>query len=70
MTQRSAAEILKMLTKEEREALWFIPQAPEGRVVSEAMQQRFQDLGLATAPMADGRRGITVLGAKVQRGAA
>ncbi|MDT8998382.1 hypothetical protein RQP53_03720 [Paucibacter sp. APW11] len=70
MTQaKTATEIRAMLTKEEAAALWFIPQAPEGRVVSEEMQQRFQDLGLATAPMADGRRGITVLGSRVQRGA-
>ena len=58
------------LTAEEREAIWFIPQAPGGRVVSEEMQQRLQDLGLATAPRENGLRGIMVLGAMVQRGKA
>ncbi len=56
------------LTEEERDAIWFIPQAPGGRVVSEAMQQRLQDLGLATAPREGGLRGITEMGAKAQRG--
>jgi len=58
------------LTPEERDAIWFIPQAPGGRVVSEALQQRLQDLGLATAIREDGLRGITELGAMVQRGKA
>ena len=56
------------LTQEERDAIWFIPQAPGGRVVSEAMQQRLQDLGLATAIREDGLRGITELGSLAQRG--
>ena len=56
------------LSQEERDAIWFIPQAPGGRVVSEAMQQRLQELGLATAPRADGLRGITALGSLAQRG--
>lgn len=59
------------LTAEERGNLWFIPQAPGGKVVAEAMQQRFQDLGLATAPdPVTGIRWITMLGDKVRRGAA
>lgn len=69
MTVKTASEIRAQLTPAEVADLWFIPQVFGGRVVSEAMQQRFQDLGLATAPLADGRRGITELGSRVQRGA-
>lgn len=56
------------LTAEERDHLWYMPQQPGGRIVPEAIQQRLQDLGLVTAPLADGQRGITVLGDKVRRG--
>ena len=57
------------LTAEERDHLWYMPQQPGGRIVPEHIQQRLQDLGLVTAPLADGQRGITVLGDKVRRGA-
>lgn len=56
------------LTPEERDHLWYMPQQPGGRIVPEHIQQRLQDLGLVTAPLADGQRGITVLGDKVRRG--
>ncbi len=56
------------LTPEERDHLWYMPQQPGGRVVPEHLQQRLQDLGLVTAPLANGQRGITVLGDKVRRG--
>lgn len=56
------------LTAEERDNLWYMPQQPGGRIVPEPIQQRLQDLGLVTAPLANGQRGITVLGDKVRRG--
>lgn len=56
------------LTPEERDHLWYMPQQPGGRIVPEPIQQRLQDLGLVTAPLANGQRGITVLGDKVRRG--
>ena len=56
------------LTAEERDNLWYMPQQPGGRIVPEPIQQRLQDLGLVTAPLANVQRGITVLGDKVRRG--
>lgn len=56
------------VTAEERAAIYFIPQQVGGKVVSEEMQQRLQEKGLVTAPLADGRRWITILGDEVRRG--
>ncbi len=55
------------LTPEERTALYYIPQAPGGRVVSEELQQRLEDLGLA-AKRPDGTRWLTQLGDQVRQG--
>ena len=55
-------------TPEERAALYFIPQAVGGMPVSEAMQQRLQDKGLATPVREDGRRWLTELGDRVRLG--
>ncbi len=64
----SQANPTVQLTAEERDNLWYMPQQPGGRIVPEPIQQRLQDLGLVTAPLANGQRGITVLGDKVRRG--
>lgn len=56
------------ITPEERAALYFIPQAVGGKLVSEEMQQRLQDKGLATAVREDGRRWLTELGDRVRLG--
>ncbi len=56
------------VTPEERDALYFIPQAVGGRVVDEALQQRLQEKGLVTAPREDGRRWLTELGDRVRLG--
>ncbi|ALV06721.1 hypothetical protein [Roseateles depolymerans] len=57
-----------VITPEERAALYFIPQAPGGMIVSEEMQQRLQDKGLATGIREDGRRWLTELGDRVRLG--
>lgn len=57
-----------VLTTAERASLYFIPPAPGGKVVPEDIQQRLQDQGLITAPQADGRRRLTVLGDKARLG--
>lgn len=57
-----------VITPEERAALYFIPQAPGGMIVSEETQQRLQDKGLATAIREDGRRWLTELGDRVRLG--
>lgn len=57
-----------VITDDERAALYFIPQAVGGMAVDEAMQQRLQDKGLATAPREDGRRWLTELGDRVRLG--
>lgn len=56
------------LTAQEREALYFIPQAPGARVVSEAIQASLQQKGLVTPVREGGRRWLTVLGDQVRRG--
>lgn len=56
------------LTPEEREALYFIPQAPGGRVVSEDVQRRLEAKGLLTPVREDGRRWLTMAGDLVRRG--
>ncbi|MET0207979.1 MAG: hypothetical protein ABW220_02995 [Burkholderiaceae bacterium] len=57
-----------VITEDERAALYFIPQAPGGMPVSEEMQQRLQDKGLATGIRADGRRWLTELGDRARLG--
>lgn len=57
-----------VITDEERAALYFIPQSPGGMPVSEEMQQRLQDKGLATAIREDGRRWLTELGDRARLG--
>lgn len=56
------------ITAEERAAIYFIPQMPGGKEVSEAMQQQLQAKGLVTPPNENGLRWITVLGDEVRRG--
>ena len=56
------------LTAAERAALYFFPPADGGKVTPEAVQLKLQDMGLLTAPQADGRRYLTVLGDRVCRG--
>ncbi|WP_077036524.1 hypothetical protein [Pelomonas sp. KK5] len=56
------------LTAQEREALYFIPPAPGGRVVSEAIQMSLQQKGLVTPPREDGRRWLTLIGDQIRRG--
>ncbi|MBV8501925.1 MAG: hypothetical protein JO006_09420 [Paucibacter sp.] len=55
------------LTKEERDALHFIPQVEGGKVVSEAIQLSLQAKGLVTDVRPDGRRWLTLLGDRVRR---
>ncbi|WP_092946771.1 hypothetical protein [Roseateles sp. YR242] len=57
-----------VITPDERAALYFIPQAPGGMIVSEEMQQRLQDKGLATGVREDGRRWLTEIGDRVRLG--
>ncbi|MDH0863956.1 hypothetical protein [Mitsuaria sp. GD03876] len=57
-----------VITPDERAALYFIPQSPGGMPVSEEMQQRLQDKGLATAIREDGKRWLTELGDRVRLG--
>lgn len=57
-----------VITPDERAALYFIPQAPGGMPVSEEMQRRLQDKGLATAIREDGRRWLTEMGDRVRLG--
>lgn len=57
-----------VITEDERAALYFIPQAVGGMPVSEELQQRLQDKGLATPIREDGRRWLTELGDRVRLG--
>ncbi|MET0519339.1 MAG: hypothetical protein ABW005_10960 [Burkholderiaceae bacterium] len=64
-----AQPAIPALTTEERDNLWYMPQVPGGRVVSEALQQRYEELGLV-GRLPDGRRWPTMLGDRARRGAA
>ncbi|MBO9685648.1 MAG: hypothetical protein J7598_03465 [Mitsuaria chitosanitabida] len=57
-----------VITPDERAALYFIPQSPGGMPVSEEMQQRLQDKGLATPIREDGKRWLTELGDRARLG--
>lgn len=67
-TSSTPSQDTLVITPEERAALYFIPQAPGGMIVSEEMQQRLQDKGLATGIREDGRRWLTELGDRVRLG--
>jgi hypothetical protein len=58
------------LTPEEREALYFIPQVPGGRVVCEEILLSLESKGLVTPVGEHGPRWLTVLGDRVRRGRA
>lgn len=57
-----------VLTAEERDLIWFIPQADGGKEVPEHVQAALAAKGLAALNPADGRRWLTLLGDKVRRG--
>jgi len=58
------------LTPEERDALYFIPQVPGGRLVPEAILLSLERKGLLTPVLEGGRRCLTLLGDRVRRGRA
>jgi hypothetical protein len=57
------------LSSEERDLIWFIPQAEGGKVVPERVQASLEAKGICTLNPADGRRWLTVFGDQVRRGA-
>ncbi|QPF74437.1 hypothetical protein G8A07_16930 [Roseateles sp. DAIF2] len=57
------------LTAEEMANLWFIPQMPGGKVVSEEVQASLEAKGIATNVREDGKRWLTLFGDAVRRGA-
>ena len=64
----NTAEVVE-LTAEERDNLWFIPQAPGGRVVPEHVLASLEAKGIAMTNPADGQRWLTLFGDKVRLGA-
>ncbi|MBV8122726.1 MAG: hypothetical protein JO369_09170 [Paucibacter sp.] len=66
MTEHEIATEVNV-TREERDALHFIPQVQGGKIISEALQLRLQAKGLITSIRPDGRRWLTPLGDQVRR---
>lgn len=56
------------ITDDERAALYFLPPAVGGKLVSEDLQLQLEKKGFATAPREDGRRWLTELGDEIRRG--
>lgn len=57
-----------VLTAEEREFIWFIPQAAGGKVVPEHVQVSLEEKGICRINPADGKRWLTLFGDKVRLG--
>ncbi|MDN3922370.1 hypothetical protein [Roseateles violae] len=66
MSDSSQATII--LSAEERDLIWFIPQAEGGKLVPERVQLSLEAKGICTMNPTDGRRWLTVFGDRVRRG--